>query len=273
MAFAATAFASAGDAHAFDWMAFGRWTVLVICGMALAAPLVTGLRRLARLAVPALFAFLLLGLGIFATTPNGGVPTREEKERLRAELAAAEAERTALGSLLTGGTRSGDATNGPDAPTNLCFRSFTMSPSNVLYSISFTESEVPYGSRIELHEKTFALTNGFSPVAQHIVGVGETNVFGSIVRGTNAPPAAFYGAFADALSIAFPALESVVRASTGRRLSVATERALIPVAVERSERPAKYPPYDPAFAAERELLDEDYARLPALLGLERDPLA
>ena len=42
MAFAATAFASAGDAHAFDWMAFGRWTVLVICGMALAAPLVTG---------------------------------------------------------------------------------------------------------------------------------------------------------------------------------------------------------------------------------------
>ena len=114
MAFAATAFASAGDAHAFDWMAFGRWTVLVICGMALAAPLVTGLRRLARLAVPALFAFLLLGLGIFATTPNGGVPTREEKERLRAELAAAEAERAALGSLLTGGTRSGDATN--DAP-------------------------------------------------------------------------------------------------------------------------------------------------------------
>ena len=89
MAFAATAFASAGDAHAFDWMAFGRWTVLVICGMALAAPLVTGLRRLARLAVPALFAFLLLGLGIFATTPNGGVPTREEKERLRAELVAA----------------------------------------------------------------------------------------------------------------------------------------------------------------------------------------
>ena len=114
MAFAATAFASAGDAHAFDWMAFGRWTVLVICGMALAAPLVTGLRRLARLAVPALFAFLLLGLGIFATTPNGGVPTREEKERLRVELAAAEAERAALGSLLTGGTRSGDATN--DAP-------------------------------------------------------------------------------------------------------------------------------------------------------------
>ncbi len=114
MAFAATAFASAGDAYAFDWMSFGRWTVLVICGMALAAPLVTGLRRLARLAVPALFAFLLLGLGIFATTPNGGVPTREEKERLRAELAAAEAERAALGSLLTGGTRSGDATN--DAP-------------------------------------------------------------------------------------------------------------------------------------------------------------
>ena len=111
MAYAATAFASAGDAYAFDWMSFGRWTVLVICGMALAAPLVTGLRRLARLAVPALFAFLLLGLGIFATTPNGGVPTREEKERLRAELAAAEAERAALGSLLTGGTRSGDATN------------------------------------------------------------------------------------------------------------------------------------------------------------------
>ncbi len=42
MAFAATAFASAGDAYAFDWMSFGRWTVLVICGMALAAPLVTG---------------------------------------------------------------------------------------------------------------------------------------------------------------------------------------------------------------------------------------
>ncbi len=32
-------------------------------------------------------------------------------------------------------------------------------------------------------------------------------------------------------------------------------------------------PYDPAFAAERELLDEDYARLPALLGLEHDPLS
>ena len=111
MVCAATAFASAGDAHAFDWMAFGRWTVLALCGMALAAPLVNGLRRLARLAVPALLAFLLLGFGIFATTPNGGIPTREEKERLRAEQAAADAERAALGSLLTGGERSCDATN------------------------------------------------------------------------------------------------------------------------------------------------------------------
>ena len=54
MAFAATAFASAGDAHAVAWMAVGRWTVLVFCAIVLARPLCAGLRALARLAVPAL---------------------------------------------------------------------------------------------------------------------------------------------------------------------------------------------------------------------------
>ncbi|MBR6588346.1 MAG: hypothetical protein IKK82_13120, partial [Kiritimatiellae bacterium] len=115
MACAATAFASVGETHAVDWTAVGRWTVLVFCAIVLARPLCAGLRALARLAVPALFAFLLLSLGMFATTPNGGTPTREEKERIRAELAAAAAERAALAGILTGDTRSGDATNGTPA--------------------------------------------------------------------------------------------------------------------------------------------------------------
>jgi hypothetical protein len=50
------------QAHAVDWTAVGRWTVLVFCAIVLARPLCAGLRALARLAVPALFAFLLLSL-------------------------------------------------------------------------------------------------------------------------------------------------------------------------------------------------------------------
>ena len=120
LAFAAgLAWAAAAEvdtqAHAVDWMAVGRWTVVAFCAVVLARPLCAGLRALARLAVPTLFAFLLLSLGMFATTPNGVIPTREEKERIRAALAAAESERAALGSLLTGGTRSGEVTNGAPA--------------------------------------------------------------------------------------------------------------------------------------------------------------
>ena len=254
MACAATAFASAGDAHSVDWTAVGRWTLLVFCAIVLARPLCAGLRALARLAVPALFAFLLLSLGMFATTPNGGTPTREEKERIRAELAAAEAERAAMGGILVGGggfaAPSESESSGSGDPTNLCFTSFSRTPSNVEYSVAFNASAVPYGSRIELHEKEFALTNGFSPVVQHVVGVGQTNLFGAVARGTNAPPAAFYGLFADALSIGFPGIPTVVRQSTGRRLSVATKSDAIPVSVSRSERPEEYPPYDPDFAAD-----------------------
>ena len=51
MACAATAFASAGDAHAVDWTAVGRWTVLVFCAIVLARPLCAGLRALKRVHV------------------------------------------------------------------------------------------------------------------------------------------------------------------------------------------------------------------------------
>ena len=136
------------------------------------------------------------------------------------------------------------------AATNLAFTAFAKTPSNIAFSASFPASLLPYGSRIELHEKTLSLTNSYAPIVAYVVGVGQTNL-ADVVSQTNGHPfTAFYGLFGDALAVSFPSLPSVVRASTGRKLFVAVSPDELDVAVTRSERPDKFPPYDPAFAAD-----------------------
>ena len=134
------------------------------------------------------------------------------------------------------------------APTNLQFTAFHVSATDVVWSAAWPDALIPYGSRIELHEKLHSLTNTWSPRGAYIVDVGQTNLLGRLPLGTNAPSAAFYSLYADALCITFPEAASVVRASTGRRLSVVADTTEIPVQVARAERPAKYPPCDPDFA-------------------------
>ena len=137
----------------------------------------------------------------------------------------------------------GTATNDPPP---LAFAAFGATASNVVFSAIWS-TNVPPGSRIELHEKLWSLTNAWSPVLSLFVLPSATNWTETLPVATNRPTAAFYSLYADVLSISFPSLVST-GCTSGFRLSVATTDDPIPVLVERSERPAEFPPYDPGFA-------------------------
>ena len=142
-----------------------------------------------------------------------------------------------------------------EGPTNFSFTAYAVTPSNESFAAAWPEWMLPYGSRIELHEKLFSLTNGWAPVREYVVEPGQTNLCDTLSITNGHPGIAFKALYGDSISITFPGLPSVVDSATGRRLSVlvmsdGSAPVSLPVAVERSERPAEFPPSDPAFAAD-----------------------
>jgi hypothetical protein len=109
---------------------------------------------------------------------------------------------------------------------------------------------LPYGSRIELHERQFSITNAWCPVREYVVGLGQTNLCDALALTNGHPPAAFKTLYGDSLVITFPDLPTIVNSATGRRLSVSTTAAPVSVSVERSPRPPEFAPYDPDFAVD-----------------------
>ena len=137
-----------------------------------------------------------------------------------------------------------------EGPTNLVFTAYSVTPSNEVFAADWPESILPYGSRIELHERQFSLTNAWCPVREYIVGLGQTNLCDTLALTNGHPPAAFKALYGDSLAITFPGLPTIVNSATGRRLSVSTTADPVSVSVERSLRPPEFTPYDPGFAAD-----------------------
>ena len=137
-----------------------------------------------------------------------------------------------------------------EGPTNLVFTAYSVTPSNEVFAVGWPESILPYGSRIELHERQFSLTNAWCPVREYIVGLGQTNLCDTLALTNGHPPAAFKALYGDSLAITFPGLPTIVNSATGRRLSVSTTAAPVSVSVERSSRPPEFTPYDPDFAVD-----------------------
>ena len=137
-----------------------------------------------------------------------------------------------------------------EGPTNLAFTAYSVTPSNEVFAAGWPESILPYGSRIELHERQFSLTNAWCPVREYIVGLGQTNLCDTLALTNGHPPVAFKTLYGDSLVITFPDLPTIVNSATGRRLSVSTTADPVSVSVERSLRPPEFAPYDPDFAAD-----------------------
>ncbi len=137
-----------------------------------------------------------------------------------------------------------------EGPTNLVFTAYSVTPSNEVFAADWSESILPYGSRIELHERQFSLTNAWCPVREYIVGLGQTNLCDTLALTNGHPPVAFKALYGDSLVITFPDLPTIVNSATGRRLSVSTTADPVSVSVERSLRPPEFTPYDPGFAAD-----------------------
>ena len=137
-----------------------------------------------------------------------------------------------------------------EGPTNLVFTAYSVTPSNEVFAAGWPESILPYGSRIELHERQFSLTNAWCPVREYIVGLGQTNLCDTLALTNGHPTVAFKALYGDSLVITFPDLPTIVNSATGRRLSVSTTADPVSVSVERSLRPPEFTPYDPSFAAD-----------------------
>ena len=137
-----------------------------------------------------------------------------------------------------------------EGPTNLVFTAYSVTPSNEVFAADWPESILPYGSRIELHERQFSLTNAWCPVREYIVGLGQTNLCDTLALTNGHPPVAFKALYGDSIVITFPDLPTIVNSATGRRLSVSTTADPVSVSVERSLRPPEFTPYDPGFAAD-----------------------
>ena len=137
-----------------------------------------------------------------------------------------------------------------EGPTNLAFTAYSVTPSNEVFAACWPVSMLPYGSRIELHERQFSLTNAWYPVREYIVGLGQTNLCDTLALTNGHPPVAFKTLYGDSLVITFPDLPTIVNSATGRRLSVSTTADPVSVSVERSLRPPEFTPYDPGFAAD-----------------------
>ena len=145
---------------------------------------------------------------------------------------------------VSSGLRDGEMDGGS---TNFTITAYSATASNHCFAAAWPAGFIPHGSRIELHEKSPSLTNGWACVRQYVVEPGQTNLCDTIAITNGSPPSAFYRLYVDALAISFPLLPSTVRTS-GYCLTVATSADSIPVVVERSERPQEYPAPDLGFA-------------------------
>lgn len=145
---------------------------------------------------------------------------------------------------VSSGLRDGEMDGGS---TNFTITAYSATASNHCFAAAWPAGFIPHGSRIELHEKSPSLTNGWVCARQYVVEPGQTNLCDTIAFTNGSPPSAFYRLYVDALAISFPLLPSTVR-SSGYCLTVATSADSIPVVVERSDRSPEYPAPDLGFA-------------------------
>ncbi|MCR5840144.1 MAG: RHS repeat-associated core domain-containing protein, partial [Kiritimatiellae bacterium] len=215
------------------WLYFGYCVVLLMCAAGLVFLARVNYATLRRLPLSLLVAFSLLAV---CTSLDA------EKTNRLAGVFCQLAE-------LYESPRPRDLPEPSNAVTNFTITAYVVTTSNQYFEAAWPEVFIPHGSRIELHEKSPSLTNGWACVRQYVVEPGQTNLCDTIAITNGSPPSAFYRLYVDALAISFPLLPSTVR-SSGYCLTVATSADSIPVVVERPERPPEYPAPDPDFAAD-----------------------
>ena len=131
---------------------------------------------------------------------------------------------------------------------SFAFTSFDISSNVLSFSLSWNTNFVTSKSWIELYERAHSLTNPWLPRLVREVSPAVTNDSFQIVVTNEMPQASFYTARMDGLTVDFPDLDATTGVD-GSRVFTSFGRTSFDVSVARPERPASFPPPDPAFAA------------------------